>query len=90
MARYVGSTFENTSLVLDGNEYHNCQFRNCRITVTRGNYTLKRVSFVRCSFEFRGEADNIRKLVEGLKHQRTGAPLFDRSTEGARPHNIGA
>ncbi len=69
MTVYLNSKFNGATIVLDGNEYTGCIFTNCRVVVTRGNFVLKNSSFDGCVFEFGGEAENIRFLVESLLRQ---------------------
>ena len=69
MAHFTDCSFQGTTVVLDGNEYIGCKFYQCRIVVTRGNFTLKNSNFDSCAFEFGGEALNIRSLVLGLLGQ---------------------
>ena len=69
MAQFVDCKFEGTTIVLDGNEYLRCQFHHCRIVVTRGNFSLRDCAFDGCTFDFGGEAANIRDLVLGLVNQ---------------------
>jgi hypothetical protein len=49
-------------------------FRKCKVVVTRGNFSLKNSSFDGCSFEFGGEAANIKSLVMGLLNQEANKP----------------
>jgi hypothetical protein len=70
MAKFTDCNFQNTTIVLDGNEYIGCKFYKCRIVLTRGNFVLKKSSFDSCTFEFGGEAANIRDLVMGLLGQK--------------------
>jgi hypothetical protein len=69
MAKFQDCTFENSTVVLDGNEHIKCKFINSRIIITRGNFTLDQCSFDGCNFEFGGEAANIRNIVLGLINQ---------------------
>ena len=69
MANFTDCQFEGTTVVLDGNEYVGCQFKKCRVVVTRGNFRLENSGFDSCSFEFGGEAENIKSLVLGLINQ---------------------
>ena len=69
MAKFQDCGFTNTTVVLDGNEYYGCKFKNSRIVITRGNFTLDHCSFDSCKFEFGGEAENIRNIVLGLINQ---------------------
>ncbi len=75
MEKYQTCTFDNSTIVLDGNEYIDCNFKNSRIVITRGNFTLDRCSFDSCKFEFGGEAENIRNIVLSLVNQpNSGVP----------------
>lgn len=69
MATYNKCKFEGTTVVLDGNEYTECEFHNSKIVLTRGNFSLRKCTFNRCEFEFGGEAANIKNIVEGLLSQ---------------------
>ena len=73
MAKYQECEFDNSTEVLDGNEYISCKFKNSRIVITRGNYTLDNCSFDSCKFEFGGEAANIRNIVLSLIDQPQSA-----------------
>jgi hypothetical protein len=74
MAQFIESMFEGTTVVLDGHEYSKCKFLRCRVIVTRGNFSLRDCAFDGCTFEFGGEAENIRNLVLGLLHQPAPTP----------------
>ena len=74
MAKFQECKFSNASVVLDGNEYINTVFFQCRVIVTRGNFSLKGCTFDECQFEFGGEAGNIRNLVLSLIHQQVTKP----------------
>lgn len=69
MTTFTKSKFINSTVVLDGNEYIECEFTKCRIVITRGNFKLEDSNFDSCAFEFAGEAANIKSLVEGLLNQ---------------------
>lgn len=69
MAQFIECAFEGSTVVLDGNEYIRCKFFQSRIVITRGNFILKDSNFDSCTFEFGGEAENIRSLVLGLLDQ---------------------
>jgi len=69
MAHFQKCKFNGTTVILDGHEYIGCEFVNCRVVVTRGNFVLKDSSFDTCTFEFGGEAANIRDLIMGLLGQ---------------------
>ncbi len=69
MAKFEDCTFEKSTVVLDGNVHIRCRFINSRIVVTKGNFSLNDCSFDSCSFEFGGEAANIRNLVLELINQ---------------------
>ena len=70
MSTYKGCSFKGTTVILDGNEYSECIFKECKVIVTRGNFSLKNSKFDGCNFEFGGEAANIRDLVTGLIGQK--------------------
>lgn len=66
MANFTDCKFEGTTVVLDGNEYVGCQFKKCRVVVTRGNFRLENSGFDSCSFEFGGEAAIVVLIFFGL------------------------
>ena len=84
MAKFQDCKFHGTTIVLDGNEYLHCEFYQCKVVVTRGNFSLRDSSFDSCSFEFGGEAANIRNLVMGLLGQPPSQPKS--SKVGAANH----
>ena len=59
MPKYVNNFFGGQTLVLDGSEWRSCQFRQCRIVISRGNFSLVDCTFDSCRFEFGGEAENL-------------------------------
>ena len=69
MSQFTDCAFDGSTVVLDGNEYLRCRFRHSRIVVTRGNFSLRESSFDTCTFEFGGEAENIKTLVLSLLDQ---------------------
>ena len=71
---YNGRTFRNDSILLDGKTFIDCQFFDCRISLTRGTFTLRGCEFVRCVFRFIGEAENVSKIVQSLNHQDDAEP----------------
>jgi len=81
MAKFQDCTFNNSTVVLDGNEHIKCKFINSRIVITRGNFTLDQCSFDGCNFEFGGEAANIRNIVLSLINQPK--PQTERKSEGS-------
>lgn len=67
MATFTRCKHAKTTVVLDGHQFTDCEFEDCTIIVTRGNFFLKGCTFTRCKFEFGGEAANIRNIVLGLE-----------------------
>lgn len=74
MAQFIGCKFINSTEVLDGKEYRDCEFTNCRIVITRGNFSIVGCIFSGCVFEFGGEAANIRSVVMMLLKQEPPKP----------------
>ncbi len=70
MSVFKDCMFDNSAVVLDGNEYDKCIFKNSKIIITRGNFSLKNSTFDGCAFEFVGEAANIRNIVLNLIDQK--------------------
>jgi len=74
MASFTNCSFKTATVVLDGHEYNKCTFEKCKVVITRGNFSLRNSTFDGCSFEFGGEAANIKTLVMGLiNEQKMGA-----------------
>ena len=71
MSQFSNCVYQGTTVVLDGSEYRQCKFLNCRVVVTRGNFSLHDCEFDGCNFEFGGEAENIKALVLSLMNQTT-------------------
>lgn len=63
MSMFTDCQFINSTVVLDGNEYFQCLFKDSHVVVTRGNIVLKDSTFESCEFEFGGEAEVIKDLV---------------------------
>lgn len=67
MARFQNSTFRNDILVLDGNEYEGCEFKDCTL-IYRGGL-LPRLApclFFGYSLRFEGAAENTILLLAAL------------------------
>ncbi len=72
MGLFKNCIFRGQRFVLDGHEYTECEFKECIIVVTRGNFVLKDTVFSSCTFEFGGEAENIKNMVLGILENEGG------------------
>lgn len=55
----TGNIYNNQKVLLDGQVWEKCIFRNCVLIVSRGNFGLRGCEFHNCDFDFTGEALNI-------------------------------
>ncbi len=57
--------FADQDVYLDGREFVNCSFRNCRIFITMGYFRmLNPRAFVDCNFLLAGPADIMKSLID--------------------------
>lgn len=67
-----GIEFENQDVYLDGREFIDCSFRNCRIYITLAYFRMINPrALVDCQFFLAGPAEIMKTLVE-LVEGRTG------------------
>ena len=55
---YKGQTFENEDVILDGNSFENCTFRNVVFNYGGGHLVMKNCGMDRFSFRFSGDLAN--------------------------------
>ncbi|HSP55409.1 MAG TPA: hypothetical protein VLS25_07455 [Dehalococcoidia bacterium] len=61
----TGIDFEGQDVHLDGREFVDCSFRNCRIYITLGYFRMVNPrSFVDCQFFLAGPAEIMKTLVD--------------------------
>ncbi len=61
----TGIEFEGQDVHLDGREFFDCAFRNCRIYITLGYFRMINPrSFVDCRFFLAGPAEIMKTLVD--------------------------
>lgn len=69
-----GVDFVEQDVYLDGREFVNCSFRNCRIYITLGYFRLINPrAFVDCSFYLAGPAEIMKTLVDLIEGRQRGA-----------------
>lgn len=64
---YVGEHFENDVLVLDASSFDRCVIRKCDIYLSRGNFRLTNSEISGSKFQFSGEAQVVKMIVDSLK-----------------------
>jgi hypothetical protein len=73
MATYTGSIFSNSDVVLDGNEYRNCVFQNCRL-IFRGQRlpSLNDNTILNSGFVFEGPAQETLNFIRSFANPNSG------------------
>lgn len=67
--KYKNHTFENSTEVIDGNEYESCEFRNCRIVYRGGELPLMRYcNFIAPQFFMEDAAQRTMLLLQNVYH----------------------
>jgi len=65
--RYVGETFENATINLDGNQFEGCTFVKCRIIYTAADtFSIDGCTFVTCDWLFDGAAERTLYYLSAL------------------------
>jgi hypothetical protein len=69
VASHKAETFENRSVVLDGDEYEDCTFRNCSL-IYKGGEPPRLVNnyLENCSWQFQDAAERTVNFLKGLYH----------------------
>lgn len=69
MADHKTETFENRSIVLDGNDYEDCTFRNCTL-IYQGGASPKLLNnyLENCTWQFQDAAERTVNFLKGLYH----------------------
>ena len=83
--RFVGRTFRNEIIELDGREFEHCEFVNCMVIVRRGETRLHRCTFDRCKLMLKDEAYTVGKIIQALTHGR-GVKVLDLTEEPPAPN----
>ena len=80
MAVFKNQTFTRDKIVLDGSEFYDCTFNECRITYRGGAIEFKSKA-IRCHWVFEGAAQNTILLLRDLGLLSPTVELEDRPTE---------
>lgn len=73
--RFSGKPFSGERIELDGNEYRNCKFTNCKIVYSGGEIpTLENNDFTSCVWLFEGAASRTLSFLTAL-HKGGGEQL---------------
>jgi len=69
MIKQINNSYENMTVLLDGNSFENCTFKNCTLEF-RGTDEVSLVSntITNCQFSFSGAAANTIQFLKGLYH----------------------
>lgn len=69
MAEFKNSTFTNSAIKLDGNEYINCTFKKCEVIyAASGDVSLKGCKFFDTKFTFANSAQRTIQFMTALYH----------------------
>jgi hypothetical protein len=78
-----GTTFTNTRVRVDNEEFHNCRFDGCMIVYGgTGGVIMDTCTFNNCNFEFEGAAGNTVKFMSGL--YQLSSDLIERTFDNIR------
>ena len=63
--RYENKAFENETIELDGNDFIDCTFKNCKFVYAGGDFNIERIRFD--SLELTAEGAAPRTVRAGLR-----------------------
>jgi hypothetical protein len=73
MTRIEGQRFLNQTIVLDGKEYLDCEFANCKLIYSGGEVPkLHRCSFAQCQWQLDEAAKRTIQFLRGIYHSGPG------------------
>jgi hypothetical protein len=73
MATYQDQALGHQTVVLDGNEYIDCQFESCQLIYKGGELPrLNRCQFVRCSWHLEDAAQRTIRFLRSIYHSGPG------------------
>jgi hypothetical protein len=73
--RYDNKAFENETITLDGNDYIDCTFRNCRFLYAGGDFNIERIRFDSLELTAEGAAARTVMLLRSLWSDELGRQL---------------
>ena len=73
MATFKDLTKEDETVVLDGNEFHNCKFQNCKLIYQGGEHPkLQHCQFTRCTWHLEEAARRTILFLKSVYHSGPG------------------
>lgn len=73
MAKHTGEHFENKDVVLDGNEFVDCTFKNVALVYSGGQIpAIQNCNFEAFALRFDGPARNTLEFLRGLSGPQSG------------------
>jgi hypothetical protein len=83
MAEHRGTTYKNSRVRVDNEEFHYCTFDDCVIVyAASAGVTFERCSFNKCSFAFEGAASNAVNFMKAL--YQLSPELIERTFDAIR------
>ena len=73
--RHENKTFENETITLDGNDFIDCTFRNCRFLYAGGDFNIERIRFDSLELTAEGAAARTVMLLRSLWADELGRRL---------------
>jgi hypothetical protein len=73
--RYENRIFENETIALDGNDFIDCTFRNCRFVYGGGDFNIERIRFDSLELTVEGAAGRTVLLLRSLWADELGRRL---------------
>lgn len=70
--RFEKQTFENETITLDGNEFSECTFVNCKFHYSGGDFNIDRIRFNSLEFTVEGPAARTVLLLRSLWANEVG------------------
>jgi hypothetical protein len=73
--RYENQAFENETITLDGNDFIDCTFKNCRFLYAGGDFNIERIRFDSLELTAEGAAARTVMLLRSLWADELGRRL---------------
>jgi hypothetical protein len=84
MTTVVGSQFDNSKVLLDGNDFTACEFRNCTLIYNGGEMRMSENRFTECLWKFGGGALRTIQLLRDIHASPGGKELVEQVIDQIR------
>ena len=83
MQTVENQTLAGATVTLDDKHYVNCQFTNCKLVYSGGDWVLTETKIENCQFMLAGAAQRTMSLLSAVGALKPGGPPLQ-----VQPHNI--